>query len=139
MRHWVTAMGENKPRKRTMRQSTCGTRSESIVRWCLSRVEEVSLLRLRAGAALTPSVTWTWGHTPADPGTCPKCLAPVATADAHHLLWLCSGTKTTREKILREAGLKGHPHDNYTQWVNDDKYYKSLLQFLHDAGLHSFL
>ncbi|KAG0412256.1 hypothetical protein HPB47_010616 [Ixodes persulcatus] len=62
----------------------------------LSRVEEVSLRRLRAGAALTPSVTWTWGHTPADPGTCPKCQALVATADAHHLLWLCSGTKTTR-------------------------------------------
>ncbi|KAG0428731.1 hypothetical protein HPB47_024290 [Ixodes persulcatus] len=105
----------------------------------LSRVEEVSLRRLRAGAALTPSVTWTWGHRPADPGTCPKCQAPVATADAHHLLWLCSGTKTTREKILREAGLKGHPHDNYTQWVNDNKYYKSLLQFLYETGLHSFL
>ncbi|KAG0411182.1 hypothetical protein HPB47_011686 [Ixodes persulcatus] len=105
----------------------------------LSRVEGVPLRRLRAGAALTPSVTWTWGHTPVDPGTCPKCPAPVATADAHHLLWLCSGTKTTREKILSEAGLKGHPHDNYTQWVNDNKYYKSLLQFLHDAELHSFL
>ncbi|KAG0418402.1 hypothetical protein HPB47_004867 [Ixodes persulcatus] len=38
-----------------------------------------------------------------------------------------------------EAGLKGHPHNNNTQWVNDDKYYKSLLQFLRGAGLHSFL
>ncbi|KAG0430410.1 hypothetical protein HPB47_022716 [Ixodes persulcatus] len=104
----------------------------------LSRVEEDSLRRLRAGAALTRSVTWTWGHTFADPGTCPKCPAPVATADAHHLLWLCSGTKTTLETILSEAGLKGHPHDNSTQWVNDNKYYKSLLQFLHDAGLHFF-
>ncbi|KAG0418538.1 hypothetical protein HPB47_004774 [Ixodes persulcatus] len=66
----------------------------------LSRVEEVSLRRLRAGAALTPSVTWTWGHTPADPGTCPKCPAPVATVDAHHLLWLRSGTKTTVRRYL---------------------------------------
>ncbi|KAG0416702.1 hypothetical protein HPB47_006200 [Ixodes persulcatus] len=61
----------------------------------LFRMEEVSLQRLRAGAALTPSVTWTCGHTPADPGTCPKCPAPVDSSDAHYLLWLCSGAKTT--------------------------------------------
>ncbi|KAG0432499.1 hypothetical protein HPB47_020781 [Ixodes persulcatus] len=71
---------------------------------------------LWAWAALTPSVTWIRGHTPADPGICTKCPALVSAADAHHLLWLCSGTKTTREKILSEPGLKGHLHDNYTQW-----------------------
>ncbi|KAG0409830.1 hypothetical protein HPB47_013058 [Ixodes persulcatus] len=81
----------------------------------------------------------TWGHTPADPRTFPKCPALVAMADVSRLLRLCSGTKTTLEKILSGAGLKGHPHDNYTQWVNDDEYCKSLLQFLHEAELHYLL
>lgn len=105
----------------------------------LSRVEEVSLRRLRAGVALTPSVTWTWGHSQDDPGTCPKCPSPAVEADAKHLLWTCAGTRTARDDALRKVGLRWDKPDDYNRWVQDDKYCRSLMDFLHATGLHAYV
>lgn len=71
----------------------------------LTKVEESSPTRIRAGAALTLTVNCKWKGFIKDNEPCVKCTTLAPDIDVYHLLWTFPGTQYTREHLLRWPGL----------------------------------
>ena len=103
----------------------------------LTRLEEVSLRRIRVNAAVTPAVRASWNHAAAST-CCPFCPAPVREADLEHLLWTCPGLQGARRRHLARVGLHPSRPPDYNHWTHGP-HHRSLLNFLKETGLHFYL
>lgn len=106
----------------------------------LTREEETSLRRIRAGVALTPAVRHRWrDRTLPATGHCPHCSAPADACDIKHLLWSCPETAPVRDRLLREVGLRSNRPSDYDEWTTNNSYTDSLCAYLRETGLHAYL
>lgn len=106
----------------------------------LSRLQEVLLRRIRTGCAITPAVlsSWRGDHSRIPPG-CPHCPAPADQVDVRHLIWTCSGIRADREHYVLQAGIRWDDPEAYKTWTTNNACARSLLDFVHTAGLSAFL
>ncbi|KAG0424199.1 hypothetical protein HPB47_000060 [Ixodes persulcatus] len=106
----------------------------------LSRLQEVLLRRIRTGCAITPAVLSSWrGDHSRIPPACPHCPAPADQVDVRHLIWTCPGIRADREHYVLQAGIRWDDPEAYKTWTTNNACARSLLDFVHTAGLPAFL
>ncbi|KAG0412519.1 hypothetical protein HPB47_010317 [Ixodes persulcatus] len=106
----------------------------------LSRLQEVLLRRIRTGCAITPAVLSSWrGDHSRIPPACPHCPAPADQVDVRHLIWTCPGIRADREHYVLQAGIRWDDPEAYKTWTTNNVCARSLLDFVHTAGLPAFL
>ncbi|KAG0426576.1 hypothetical protein HPB47_026324, partial [Ixodes persulcatus] len=99
----------------------------------LTRLEVVSLRRVRVNAEITPAVRARWGHTTAS-SCCHFCPTAVREADLGHLLWIFPGLQVTRRRHLSRVDLHPYRSSDF-QRLRRSPHRRSLLDLFWETGI----
>lgn len=72
-------------------------------------------------------------------GTCRKCTLGAKVADVGHMLWTRKRTEIQRKSSFRTGMLHVYNWDDVDRWIDDNSKNWSLLDFLIESNIRSFL